>query len=72
MKNPYEVLGVPQGASNEQINAAYKELLRRYQSSGQSDKVDEINAAYDYLIMNAGEPSRYSSYSGGYTYSNTD
>ncbi len=72
MRNPYEVLGVPQGASNVQINAAYKELLRKYQSSGQSDKVDEINAAYDYLVMNAGEPSDYSSYNGGYTYSNTD
>lgn len=71
MKNPYEVLGVPQGASNEQINAAYKELLRRYQANGQSDMVDEINAAYDYLIMNSGDPSGYSAYN-GYTYRNTD
>ena len=28
MRNPYEVLGIPDGASSEQINAAYKEKLR--------------------------------------------
>ena len=71
MRNPYEVLGIPDGASSEQINAAYKEKLRIYQSSGQSNMIDELNAAYDYLIMNAGEPSGYSSYN-GYTYRNTD
>lgn len=53
MRNPYEVLGVPQGASTEQINAAYRELLRRYQDSGESNKVDELNAAYDSIIAGA-------------------
>lgn len=71
MRNPYEVLGIPDGASNEQINAAYKEKLRIYQNSDQNYMIDELNAAYDYLVMNAGEPSGYSSYN-GYTYRNTD
>lgn len=70
MRNPYEVLGIPQGASSEQINAAYKELLRRYQDSGQFNKIDEINEAYDTIIAGAGSArSTGYSYSG---YSNAD
>lgn len=69
MRNPYDVLGVPYGASNDQVNAAYKELLRKYQNTGNQTKIDEINAAYDEIIMNAGNPSGYSSYS---SYSATD
>lgn len=53
MNNPYEVLGIPQGASSEQINAAYKELLRKYQSEGQYGRIDEINQAYDSIIASA-------------------
>lgn len=66
MRNPYEVLGVPQGASSEQINAAYKELLRRYQASGQQDKINEINEAYDAVIAGAGASNASDS---GYSYS---
>ncbi len=51
MRNPYEVLGVPQGAGMEQINAAYRELLRRYQDGNNQSMVDEINAAYDAIVM---------------------
>ncbi len=53
MRDPYAVLGVPQGASSEQINAAYKELLRKYQNEGRYDKIDEINQAYDDVIASA-------------------
>ena len=63
MRNPYEVLGVPQGASPEQINAAYKELMRRYQESGNSYAMNELNEAYD-AIMN-GTAGSYRSSSGG-------
>lgn len=69
MRNPYDVLGVPYGASNDQVNAAYKELLRKYQNTGNQKKIDEINEAYDEIIMSAGNPSGYSSYS---SYSATD
>ena len=30
MNNPYEVLGVKPGASNAEIKAAYKELVKKY------------------------------------------
>lgn len=51
MKNPYAVLGIPSGASTEQVNAAYRELMRKYQDEGDGSKIDELNAAYDYIIM---------------------
>lgn len=51
MRNPYEVLGIPQGAGMEQVNAAYRELLRRYQNSNNQYMVDELNAAYDAIVM---------------------
>ena len=66
MRNPYDVLGVPQGAAIEQVNAAYRELMRKYQDSGNQKKIDEINEAYDSIVM--GAPSGGSGYSsGGYS-----
>ena len=66
MRNPYDVLGVPQGAAIEQVNAAYRELIRKYQDSGNQKKIDEINEAYDSIVM--GAPSGGSGYSsGGYS-----
>lgn len=68
MRNPYEVLGVPQGAGMEQVNAAYRELLRRYQESNNQYMVDEINAAYDAIVM-GGSSGEYSSQPDGADYS---
>lgn len=51
MRNPYEVLGIPQGAGMEQVNAAYRELLRKYQDGNNQRMVDEINDAYDEIVM---------------------
>jgi len=56
MKNPYDVLGVPPSASDEEVKKAWRELARKYhpdkyQDSDLSDlaseKMKEINAAYE-------------------------
>ncbi len=76
MKNPYEVLGVHEGSSIEEIKKAYKDLVRKYhpdqyQNNPLSDlaneKLKEINEAYDSLMKsyensNAGS----SNYNNGY------
>lgn len=67
MRNPYDVLGVPQGASTEQVNAAYRELMRKYQDDGDGKRIDELNEAYDNIVMNA-QSGSYKSYNSGYSY----
>ena len=50
--NPYEILGLQEGASAEQINLAYKEKMAFY-SSADGDYFAQINAlneAYDSLM----------------------
>ena len=57
--NPYEVLGVKEGATEEEIKAAYKELVKKYHPDKYADnplsdlaeeKMQEINEAYDMLM----------------------
>lgn len=59
--DPYEVLGVRRNASDEEIKAAYKELVRKYhpdkyQNNPLADlaeeKLQEVNEAYDMLMKN--------------------
>ena len=61
--NPYEVLGVPEGASEEEIKRAYKELVKKYHPDKYQDnplsdlaeeKLQEINEAYDMLMKGRG------------------
>jgi molecular chaperone DnaJ len=61
MKNPYEVLGVREGASQEEIKQAYRELVKKYHPDKYGDnplqdlageKMREINQAYDSLLKN--------------------
>lgn len=71
MRNPYEVLGIPHGASADQVNAAYRELMRKYQDEGDSRRIDELNAAYDYIVMQGPGNTDYSgagNYNSSYTY----
>lgn len=71
--NPYKVLGVPDGASEEECTKAYKKLAKKYHPDLNPDdkyaaqKMAEINAAYD-QIKNQGNGSgsySYSASSGG-------
>lgn len=62
MNNPYEVLGIKEGASEEEIKKAYREQVKKYHpdqyqnnplSSLAEEKLKELNEAYDYLMKNA-------------------
>ncbi len=73
--NPYEVLGIPENASDEQIKTAYKELVRKYhpdkyQNNPLADlaeeKLQEVNEAYDTIMKTRGQGS-----GGGYGYNNS-
>ena len=75
MQNPYEVLGIKEGASQEEIKAAYREQVKKYhpdkyQNNPLQDlaeeKLQEINEAYETLMKNNGSGAgNYQSYSGG-------
>jgi len=74
LKNPYEVLGIKEGASEEEIKRAYRELVKKYHPDQYRDnplsklaeeKLREINEAYDYLMRN-GSGRQDSSYNGGF------
>lgn len=62
MKNPYEVLGVNQDATEQQIKDAYRELAKKYHPDNYADsplqdlaseKMAEVNAAYDEVVSKA-------------------
>ena len=59
VQDPYKVLGVSPGASDEEIKKAYRELTKKYHPDlnpgdpGAAQKMNDINAAYD-QIKNGG------------------
>ncbi len=74
MQNPYEVLGIKEGASVEEIRAAYREQVKKYHPDRHQDnplyelaeeKLQEINEAYEYLMKNGGYAGSNSGYSKG-------
>ncbi|MDU5260959.1 MAG: J domain-containing protein [Clostridium celatum] len=72
--NPYEVLGVKPGASQEEIKSAYRKLVKQYHPDQYGDnplkdlaqeKLAEVNKAYD-MLKNGGGNTSYNSSSNGY------
>lgn len=54
-RDPYDVLGVPHGASEEEIKTAYRKLAKKYHpdlnpgDASAAQKMNEVNAAYDQI-----------------------
>lgn len=72
MRDPYEVLGVSQNSSDEEIKKAYRNLARKYHPDNYQDnpladlaeeKMKEINEAYDFITKtrSGGAPGGYGS-----------
>ena len=78
MKDPYSILGVSPGATDEEVKNAYRNLARRYHPDNYDDnnplkelakeKMQEINAAYDEIQRDRSESERSNTNSGN-TYS---
>ena len=76
MMDPYQVLGVPPNASDDEVKQAYRKLAKKYHpDANPGDKVaeqrmKEINAAYDQIINrhtdSHAQGDAYGSGSGGY------
>ena len=82
-KNPYDVLGVPQNASDDEIKKAYRELTRKYHPDANvnnpladlaEEKFKEVQEAYDEIMRQREQGGGYSygnSSYGGNSYNNT-
>lgn len=77
MNNPYKVLGVNEGASQEEIRSAYLKLVKKYHPDKYTDsdlkelaneKLVEVNEAYEMLTKKNGQSSSYANRNGNGTY----
>ena len=63
MRDPYEVLGVPRGASEEEVTKAYRALAKKYHpdlnpgDATAAARMSEINEAYDRIQKGDTQPT---------------
>ncbi len=79
MNNPYEVLGVPRTATNDEVKKAYRQLCKKYHPDSYvnnpladlaEEKFKEVQAAYE-QIMKERENGGYSYSTGNQSYGST-
>lgn len=73
MKNPYDVLDVPESISDEDLNKVYKKLARKYHpdinpSQEAAQKMVEINCAYDEIKKMREQGKSFAEYNQQFTY----
>ena len=76
MKDPFQVLGISPGATDDEIKAAYRKLAKKYHpdlnggSAEAEAKMKEVNEAYNILVKKKNQPGgqSYSQSYGGQSY----
>lgn len=70
MKNPYDVLGIPSTATIDEVKDAYRNMAKKYHPDNYTNsplqeqasrKMQEINEAYDNIILMRGSAGQQSS-----------
>ena len=73
-KNPYDVLGVSQNASDDDIKKAYRDLTRKYHPDANvnnpladlaEEKFKEVQEAYDVIMKEREQGGGYTGYGSG-------
>ncbi|MBR5409777.1 MAG: J domain-containing protein [Clostridia bacterium] len=76
MRDPWQVLGVERGASDEEVTKAYRKLAKKYHpdlNPGDEEaaaRMSEINAAYDQIKNGTADASPFTGASSSGSYSN--